>query len=111
MPIVLLGPPVAWLLALGLSYIGQDFACSAARSAGRASPGTGLTATVILIDIVLLLVTMAAGVLAARLYADRDHRRAGHTAAFVGLTGVALAVLFSFGIVLIAVNPTVLGAC
>lgn len=111
-PFVLLGPPVAWLLTLSISYLGQDFACSAARSDGRALPGAGLTTALILINVALLLLALTAGLAGARLYlAGRSRQRADRTAGFVGLTGIVLTVLFSFGIVLIMVNPTVWAAC
>lgn len=109
--VAVLVPPVAWLGALGLSYAVQDFACTAYASAGHNPPTTVIGAVVLGLDVVLLVLTLAAGGMAWRV-----HRRAGdgeRTSAqsFLGLLGVLLSVGFGTGIVLVAVNPLVLEVC
>ncbi|MFC8923065.1 hypothetical protein [Cellulosimicrobium sp. NPDC057127] len=103
-------PPVAWAVALGASYAVQDFACTAYASAGAPAPDAAVGAVVLALDAVLLLLTVAAGVVALRAL-----RRARATdddlLRFLGALGLALAVGFGAGIVLIAVNPLVLEVC
>jgi hypothetical protein len=103
-------PAVAWALALGASYAVQDFACTAYASAGAPAPDAAVGAVVLALDAVLLLVTVAAGVLAVR--ALRRGRAADdHLLGFLGALGLALALGFGAGIVLVAVNPLVLEVC
>ncbi|MBE1874884.1 hypothetical protein [Myceligenerans pegani] len=103
-------PPAAWVTALGLSYLVQDFACTAYTSSGRPPPSTVIGALVIGLDAVLLALTLAAGAVAWR-----EHRRAAGDdsplTGFLGLLGTALSLGFAAGIVMIAVNPLVLEVC
>ncbi|MFD2795800.1 hypothetical protein ACFS27_19725 [Promicromonospora vindobonensis] len=105
-------PPVAWLCALGLSYVVQDFACTAYASAGHPPPATMIGAIVVGLDVVLLVLVLAAGGVAWRV-----HRRAAPDVerssplSFLGLLGVLLSVGFGAGIVLVAANPLVLEVC
>lgn len=104
-------PPVAWLGALGLSYLVQDFACTAYISAGQAPPTTAIGVAVVGLDAVLLGLAVLAG-----LVAWRTHRRAGADEdspllGFLGRLGLFLSLAFGAGIVMIAVNPFVLEVC
>lgn len=103
-------PPAAWLAALGLSYVVQDFACSAYTSAGRVPPATAIGAVVVGLDVVLLALTLAAGVVAWQAY---RHASAEHSPlpGFLGVLGMILSLAFAGGIVMIAVNPLVLEVC
>ncbi|GAA1659215.1 hypothetical protein GCM10010977_08410 [Citricoccus zhacaiensis] len=106
----LLIPPVAWLASLGLSWLLQDFTCTASATAGAPAPETALLLVLMGMNAVLLLITVVSGFFSVRAL------RAGHRAraplmSFLGLSGCALAVLFGFGIVLIMAMPLVLEVC
>lgn len=117
LPFVLLGPAVAWLLSLAVSYVVHDFFCAAAATAGTTAPVTGLRIGIVALNVVLLAVTVVAGVLAVSVYraarepATAAARPLAGPARFVGLAGIGMAVLFGLGIVLIATTPVVVGAC
>lgn len=104
-------PPVAWVSALGLSYVVQDFACTAYASAGRTPPTAMIGAAVVGLDVVLLVLTLAAGVVAWR--TDRRARTSDSSPlfGFLGRLGLFLALGFGAGIVMIAVTPLVLEVC
>lgn len=104
-------PPVAWVGALGLSYVVQDFACTAYASAGRTPPTTVIGAAVIGLDVVLLLLTLAAGVVAWRTNRGAPTSDSSPLFGFLGRLGLLLALGFGAGIVMIAVNPLVLEVC
>jgi hypothetical protein len=107
----MLVPPVAWALSLGLSYAVQDFTCSAAASASDPDPAASLRAVLLALNGVLLVATLVAG--AGGLAAGRRSRRGKDSGlvAFLGYVGAGLALVFAFGIVLIAANPLVLEVC
>ncbi|WP_179951027.1 hypothetical protein [Xylanimonas oleitrophica] len=104
-------PPVAWVAALGLSYVVQDFTCTAYASNGAPAPSAGVGAVILATDAVLLLLTVAAGLVALRTVRHARADGGRPLQAFCGLLGVMLAVAFGAGIVLIAVNPLVLEVC
>lgn len=107
--LLFLVPPVAWVLSLGLSYLVEDFACSAAASAGAAAPITAIRTTILVLNVLLLLATAIAGILAVRL---RRGRSVGHpTVRFLGWGTIASALVFGYGIVLIIVSALLLGTC
>lgn len=116
-PFLLLGPAVAWLLALSVSYVVHDFLCAAAETAGESAPVGPLRVGIVAMNVLLLAVTVAAGILS--FFVLRETRRRGDEtegtltgpARFVGAAGIGMAVLFGFGIVLIATTPVVVGAC
>lgn len=112
-PFIFLGPLVAWLLALGASYLVQDFACANAHNTGSMSGVGWLPPLLTVMNIVLLGVALGAGALAWRLAraAHRDERGEGGATWFVGVVGISVAGFSAFGIVLILVNPIVLAAC
>lgn len=100
-------PPAAWSASLGLSYLIEDFTCRAAASAGVADPG-GTVLTILLTgNVVLLLLTVAAGVLGWRLW----RRAADRTSRWMGGLAAVLTVFFGLGIVLITSNLLVLEVC
>lgn len=106
----LLVPPVAWTASLGLSWLVQDFTCTAAITAGAPVPGTALLATLLAINTVLLVVTAGSGVVSVRDYrAVRDAQAS--LLRFLALTGAILAVFFAYGIVLIGAMPLVMEVC
>lgn len=105
-----LAPPVAWLLSLGLSYVIEDFVCTAAASAGAPAPTETVRVLIVVLNIVLLLVTVAAG-LAGFAAARRAPSNGSGAALFLGYTGALLAMMFAFGIILIGINPLVLEVC
>lgn len=117
LPFVLLGPAVAWLLSLSVSYVVHDFVCAAARTAGDPAPLAALRAGIVVVNVVLLLVALGAGILAVAMYRasrrpeDEDAEAVVAPTRFAGVTGIALAVLFAFGIVLIGMTPVAVGAC
>lgn len=106
----LLIPPIAWLASLGLSWLLQDFTCTASATAGAPAPESTLFMVLVVMNAVLVLITVASGLFSAREL--RRGRRAGAPLlSFLGLSGCALAVLFGFGIVLITAMPLVLEVC
>ncbi|GAA1127478.1 hypothetical protein [Citricoccus alkalitolerans] len=106
----LLIPPIAWLASLGLSWLVQDFTCTASVTAGAPAPERALFVVLLVMNAVLLLITVVSGLFSAR--ALRHGRRAGAPLlSFLGLSGCALAILFGFGIVLIMAMPLVLEVC
>lgn len=107
--VLFLVPPVAWVLSLGLSYLVDDFVCSAAWSVGAEAPATGVRLIVVVLNLVLLAVTAVAGVLAFR--GRRRSGRAAHVMSFLSWTTVGSAALFGYGIVLIAASAFVLRTC
>jgi hypothetical protein len=104
-------PPVAWLCALGLSYLVQDFACTAYTSAGHSPPAMVIGAIVVGIDVVLLALAVSAGVVAWRVHRQARDAEPSSPLGFLGLLGLLLSVGFGAGIVLVAVNPLVLEVC
>lgn len=104
-------PPVAWVCALGLSYVVQDFACTAYASAGRNPPTTVIGTVVVTLDVVLLVLTLAAGVVAWRTGRRATAGDSSPLFGFLGRLGTFLSLGFAAGIVMIAVNPLVLEVC
>ncbi|MDR7381036.1 hypothetical protein [Promicromonospora iranensis] len=104
-------PPVAWLCALGLSYLVQDFACTAYASAGHSPPATVIGAVVVGLDVVLLALAVSAGIMAWRVHRQARDTEPSSPLGFLGLLGLLLSVGFGAGIVLVAVNPLVLEVC
>lgn len=104
-------PPAAWLLSLGLSYVIDDFVCTAAASAGAPAPSSSVRILIIVLNIVLLLVTLAAGLAGFSVARRAPSANGSGSARFLGYTGALLALMFAFGIVLIGVNPLVLEVC
>lgn len=104
-------PPAAWVLSLGLSYLVQDFTCSAAASAGAPPPESALLVVLTALNLILLLLTLLAG--AGGLLLARHRRKRGGTQVlgFLGYVGAVLALVFSYGIVLIGLNPFVFEVC
>jgi hypothetical protein len=112
LPFVLLASPIAWLLSLTVSYVGHDFACAGAETATFTVSTDALSVVLLILNIILLIVAAASGVLGFRIYRSaRDTGESAATAQFIGVTGLAMAVLFVFGIILIAVNYLVFAAC
>jgi len=103
-------PPAAWTAALGASYVGQDFTCSAAASAGAPVPDGPLGTFLLVLNVVLFAVVLVAGALGVLVLGVP---RAATTTAqrFLATIGVAAAVLFALGIVLIGATPLVLDTC
>ncbi|MGI5187220.1 hypothetical protein ACQEVI_03645 [Promicromonospora sp. CA-289599] len=104
-------PPAAWLGALGLSYLVQDFACTAYTSAGHSPPTTVIGAVVVGLDVVLLVLALAAGGVAWRVHRRTPDTEHSAPLNFLGLLGLLLSLGFGAGIVLVAVNPLVLEVC
>lgn len=106
----LLVPPVAWVASLGLSWLVQDFTCTASMTAGAPVPETALLVTLFVMNAVLLLITVGSGLFSVRAL-RRGRRVHAPLMSFLGISGIALAVLFGFGIVLIGSAPLVLEVC
>lgn len=100
-------PILAWLASLALSYAVADFTCRAVTSAGNPGPKGVVVPVVTVANAVLLLLTVAAGVVG--LWVARRGERP--PLGFLGRIGAVTAGAFAFGIVLIAVNPLVLEVC
>jgi hypothetical protein len=108
--LVFAAPVAAWIASLAVSYLVQDFTCSAAASTGAPPPGAGLEVLLLALNAVLLLVALAAGGLALVLALRApDEDTAGLR--FLGGTAATLALLFAFGIVLIGVTPLMFETC
>lgn len=106
-----LSSSVLWLMSLGLSYGIEDFTCSAAASAAVPPPHQFLQVLLVALNGVLLLLTLAAGVIGF-LVARSAHQTDGPGAArFFGYTGAMLAVMYAYSIVLIGVHPLIMEAC
>lgn len=103
---VLVVPLLAWITSLAASYVLQDFTCTAYSTAGHEPPEQALLIVITAVNVVLLAITIACGVLAWR--ETRAHTGVRH---FLGYIGVALAAFMAWGIILIAVNPFILGVC
>lgn len=104
-------PIVTWILALGASYVIQDFVCAAAASAGSEPPAGAILLWVTVINSVLLGLTLVAGAtgLATVLRARSASR--SRLELFLGTTALALAALVAYSIVLIAGVPFVFEVC
>jgi hypothetical protein len=110
--VALLVPPVAWFLALSLSYLVEDFNCTAAATADDPTPATGLKVTLLVLHGILLVVAVVAGLLGWRATrSGGSDRGRGDVARFTGSVGAGLSLVFAFGIVLIAWNVLVLEVC
>jgi hypothetical protein len=109
--LAVLAPIVAWAISLAGSYVLQDFVCSAVGSAGRAAPGSGLTLTLVVLNVAMLLVCIAAGVLAVVAGRAAGKEAGAGLARFLALFGVLSAFMFGYGVVLIAVTPLLYGPC
>lgn len=106
----LLIPPVAWIASLGLSWLVQDFTCTAAVTTGTPVSATALFVTLMVLNGVLLLITLGSGLASVRQL--RSGRCAGEgLSTFLGGVGLLLALLFAFGIVLIGASPLILEIC
>ncbi|MFW2514588.1 hypothetical protein ACNI3K_12515 [Demequina sp. SO4-13] len=102
-------PPAAWLASLAGSYAIDDFACTAARSAGATAPSSGVLTAVLILNAALLVLTILAGFVAFRI---GRRRRDQHPAiGFLGISTLASAVVFGGGIVFIALTGIALGGC
>ncbi|MGW9551442.1 hypothetical protein ACWG8W_10380 [Citricoccus zhacaiensis] len=106
----LLIPPIAWVASLGLSWLVQDFTCTASMTAGAPVPEAALLVTLFVMNAVLLLITVGSGLFSVRAL-RRGRRVHAPLMSFLGFIGIALAVLFGFGIVLIGSAPLVLEVC
>ncbi|GAB2943877.1 hypothetical protein GCM10027280_35690 [Micromonospora polyrhachis] len=106
----LLVPPVAWALSLALSYAIQDFTCSAYGSVAEPPPEGAIFAVLTVLNAVLFLVTVLAGI-AGFVVARRIGRGRRSPLVFLGYVGAGLAVVFGFGIVLIAWPQFVVEVC
>ncbi|MFC7402813.1 hypothetical protein [Citricoccus sp. GCM10030269] len=103
-------PPLAWLISLGMSWMVQDFTCTASMTAGAPPPETGLWITLLVMNAVLLALTVSSGFVSGRTL--RTGRSTGVTlTTFLGTTGIILAVVFAFGILLIGMTPLALEVC
>lgn len=102
-------PPLAWLISLALSYVLQDFTCTAAASAAAVPPEDMLRIALLILNGGLLIVTVVSGVLSVVLARRDDDER--NTVMFLAWTGAASAALFGFGIVLIGIHPLMFGMC
>jgi hypothetical protein len=104
-------PPAAWLLSLSGSYVLEDFVCTAVASAGRTPPEWGLWVLLIVLNTVLLLITLLAGITGWG--ALRRARRAARPALvrFLGGVGAVLSLVMAYGIVLIATQLLFLEVC
>lgn len=100
----------AWLAALAGSYVVEDFVCTAAASRADTAPADTVEAVVLVLNALLLLLTLAVGVVGG--YVGRRNGEGPRSATtFLGYLGAGLSLLFGFGIVLIMANPLVLEAC
>lgn len=106
----ILVPPVAWIASLGLSWAVQDFTCTAAFTTGTPVPDTALFTVLMVMNLVLLLVIVAYGLVSVR-DLRRGVRERAPLVSFLGLTGIALAVMFGFGVVMIGATPLVFEIC
>lgn len=108
LPIIV--PPLVWVGSLALSWVIEDFSCAAALTTGRELQETAVFAALVSVNAVLLLITIICGLISIRAF-----RRAGRTHSplmrFLGLAGIAVAVLFGFGIVMIGSTPFMLEVC
>lgn len=107
--VLALTPPAAWLASLAGSYAIDDFACTAAQSAGAVPPGAGVLTAVIVLNAVLLAATVLAGFLAHRM--ARSRRDQHPAIGFLGTTTLVSAVVFGAGIIFIALVGIALGGC
>lgn len=99
-------PPLAWLTSLALSYLVQDFTCSAYESAARPGPDGTVLTWLLVVNGVLLLLTLLAS------WGGWVRYRDGEGAdRFLGAVGVGAGLLFALGIVWIAVPPLFLEVC
>lgn len=107
---LLVVPPLVWIGSLAMSWLIQDFTCTAARTAGAAVPGNTLFWVLIVLNVVMLAIIVACG-----LDSLRTLRQARRTEAplmsFVGYAGVGLAALFGFGVTLIGITPLLFDIC
>ncbi|MDG4798226.1 hypothetical protein [Micromonospora sp. WMMD1082] len=109
---VLLGPAVAWLVALAASYAVADAGCTL-RDSGRPFP-VNVPVTILALNVVLAAVPVVAGRVAWRLFRrprGRDPVVRTETTRFAGVAGIGLAVIFLFGLVLVAINPLFFWHC
>ncbi|QGN49907.1 hypothetical protein ACN26Y_29165 [Micromonospora sp. WMMD558] len=107
---VLLGPAVAWLVALAASYAVADVSCYL-RNGGR-GVSAAVPVTILALNAVLAVVPLVAGWVAVRLRRGGRRGVAGaELARFAGAVGLGLAAIFLLGLVLLAVNPLVFWNC
>ncbi|MEW2380492.1 hypothetical protein AB0873_00105 [Micromonospora sp. NPDC047707] len=110
---VLLGPAVAWLVALAASYAVADVSCYL-RNGGR-GVSAAVPVTILALNAVLAVVPLVAGWVAVRLWRGGRRGRRGvagaELARFAGAVGLGLAAIFLLGLVLLAVNPLVFWNC
>lgn len=107
-------PPIAWLVSLAMSYVIQGFSCAAASSADVAPPEETLHVILIVLNVVLLAVTVAAGIaglLLARSLMTTGEHTGSRVLVFLGWAAVVLALVFGYGIILIGGGVVVLPAC
>ncbi|MDO5629054.1 MAG: hypothetical protein Q4G43_12095 [Mobilicoccus sp.] len=99
-------PPIAWITSLAASFVLQHFICSAYSSAGRVPPQEALLVGITVVNVALLAITIACGVIGWR-----ESRRAENVRRFLGYVTIGSAAILGWGIVLIAVNPFALEVC
>lgn len=108
--LALLASPAAWLVSLGLSYAVEDFTCAAFASAGAPAPAGSVRGVLLGLNVLMLALTVAAGVVSWRvLRTEQAHRSA--LVRFLGQGGVSFAAVFALGVVLIGMNPLLLEVC
>jgi hypothetical protein len=109
--VALLVPAAAWLGSLGLSYTVEDFTCSAAATSSLTVDADALRAVLLGLNAVLLVVALLAGWAGLSVARRSRGPHGSPLLSFLGYTGAGLALVFAFGILLIAWNPLVLEVC
>ncbi|RLV56275.1 hypothetical protein D9V41_07555 [Aeromicrobium phragmitis] len=104
-------PSVTWLLSLSGSYVVEDFACTAAASADAPPSTAALRAILIGSNVVLMAVTLLAGIAGWWLLRKARSSDTDAMYAFFGWTVLAFAILYAFSIVLIGIHPLLLEVC
>lgn len=104
-------PPLAWVVAFYVVYTLHDFACFAAASAARPTPGWGLRALLLLVWAVTLVATVLAGLGGYRAARSVPGDRPGGPWWFLSWAGVTLALVFGFGTVLVGLMVVMLEVC
>lgn len=99
-------PPLAWLVSLAGSYVGQDFTCSAFASAARPGPGGAVLTFILVVNTLLLLLTLLAGWVGWTRW-----QRGEGAERFLGLVAILSVPFFALGIVLIALPSIFLEVC
>lgn len=116
-----LTPLVTWGFVLAQSYIITDFTCIAVGSAAAPIPHTGLPILLHTLNATMLALTVLAGWIGWRALRQATHDNgdgeyhsaddSGQVTRFLGWGAVALALLFGFGIIMIAATPIFLEVC